>query len=289
MAGRVNIKDPQRLGDFRVALGRFRERTLQALRTSERGLVDAQTRLEERHGHWQREVELRKQAMEEARRALEACRSAPHDRDERPPDCSSEARDLARAKEELATGVKNLTTVQTYQRHLQEAAERYRRQANAARQVVESQSKKAEAALADAQAALEAYERVTIISAVLGVGMALTMAKVLYKSARNQIGSAAVRHAKAQEIALVQATKQGTRTWRKSELKLLKDGKFPTGYHGHHINNVARFPDLAANPDNIRFVRPWEHKALHQGSYRNNSSGKMFNRKSLMKQWASKP
>jgi len=285
MPGPVQIKDPQRLEEFRAALGRFRGQLLQALRSADAGVEETSRWLDERRGHWQREAERRERAVAEARRAYDACQSARYDHDEGPPDCSAEARELADAQAKLAKAEAALRMVQSYQRRLRDAAERYRRQASASRQLVEAHSKRAEASLANARAELNAYRRVSVAMTLLSAGVFHSFVNSQYKSVRNQIGSAAVRHARGQEILLVQAVGRGTRDWSKSELKLLKGGQFPKGYHGHHINNVARFPAQAANPDNIRFVTPAEHKGLHQGSYRNNSSGKMFNRKSLMKQW----
>lgn len=279
------ISDPQRLGDFRAALGRFRERTLQALRSAERGIEDTTRLLDERQAQWTREVAKRKAAVEEARQAYDACRHAPRHRDDPPPDCSDLARALARAKSELQAGEHALETAKTYRRRLEEAAARYRQQATTLRTQIESRSKRAEAALADAQSELEAYQRLTLMGGILGLGTALAVIGGIWKSQRNSIGSAAVRAARKQEIALVRATGHGTRDWTKSELRQLKNGVFPKGYQGHHINNFVRFPELADNPDNIRFLTATEHKAAHQGSFRNNSSGKMYNRKSLMKQW----
>ena len=287
MAGRVQIRDPQRLEEFRAALGRFRERTLSSLRATDAGIDETARWLDERRGHWERAVVRCKQAVEEARAEYEACLSSSDDDGGRP-DCSTEARALARAKEQLAAAEQALRTVRAYQQRLQEAAERYRRQASTMRQVVEGQSKRAEAALAEARSALEAYQRVSVMAGVLGVGTTLMVLKSGYASARNSVGSSAVRHARRQEKALVQATGRGTRQWGKSELRQLQRGTFPKGYYGHHVNNFARFPEQGGNPDNIRFVTFGEHLAAHQGSFRNNSSGKMLNRKSLLKQWAVK-
>ena len=50
MAGRVQIRDPQRLEEFRAALGRFRERTLSSLRATEAGIDETARWLDERRG-----------------------------------------------------------------------------------------------------------------------------------------------------------------------------------------------------------------------------------------------
>ena len=284
MPGPVQIRDPHRLEEFSAGLGRYRQHMLQSLRSAEAGIQEAAQRLDERRALRQRQVQQWRAALEEAQRAYEECRNASDE--DGPPDCSAEARAVGKAKKELATAEARLKTVLAYQRKLSEATERYRRQATAARELVNTRSKHAESFLKNKAGELEAYQRAAIGMATLGPGLFLTAVKGLYKSTRNSVGSAAVRHARTQEVMLVRATGHGTRDWRKSELSLLQHGSFPKGYHGHHVNNVARFPDLAGNPDNIRFVTPAEHLRLHQGSFRNNSSGKMFNRKSLMKQWS---
>ncbi len=282
MPGLVQIRDPRRLEEFSAALGRYRQQMLQTLRSTEAGLQDAAQRLDERRNLRQREVQQWRAALEEARAAYEACQNAD---DDGPPDCSEEGRAVAEAKRQLAKAEDRLKTVLAYQRKLNEATERYRRQATAARELVNTRSQHAESFLKNKAADLEAYQRTVIGVVAFGAGPFLSAVKGLYKSTRNSVGSAAVRHARAQEINLVRATGRGTRDWSKSELRLLQHGGFPKGYDGHHINNVARFPDLAGNPDNIRFVTRTEHLRVHQGSFRNNSSGNMFNRKSLMKQW----
>jgi hypothetical protein len=50
------------------------------------------------------------------------------------------------------------------------------------------------------------------------------------------------------------------------------------GYHGHHINNVADNPDLAGEPNNIRFLTPSEHFQTHENNWQNATSGPLVNR-----------
>jgi hypothetical protein len=103
------------------------------------------------------------------------------------------------------------------------------------------------------------------------------IAKKNLKSARR----AAVREAWKQERALVDETGVGTRPWTKVEAKeLLENGKVK-GYEGHHINNVNDHPQLAGNPDNIKFVHGRsEHLKEHDGNFKNKTSGKLIKRKS---------
>ena len=100
------------------------------------------------------------------------------------------------------------------------------------------------------------------------------------KSNPNSARQAAVRDAWKQEQQLVKETGQGTRPWTKAEKKeLLETGKVK-GYEGHHINNVNNNPDLARNPDNIKFVKGRaEHLEEHSGNFRNPTSGDLINRK----------
>lgn len=81
-----------------------------------------------------------------------------------------------------------------------------------------------------------------------------------------------------EEKALVERTGQGTRRWIEAEKKeLLTTGKVE-GYEGHHINSVKNNPDLADNPNNIKFVTPEEHLAEHNGSFHNQTSGDLITR-----------
>ncbi|MBL8812711.1 MAG: hypothetical protein JNM43_21275 [Planctomycetaceae bacterium] len=76
---------------------------------------------------------------------------------------------------------------------------------------------------------------------------------------------------KAESLLLQQGTP--SRPWTATEqLELLSTGKV-SGYHGHHINSVSRFPHLAADPRNIKFLSPTDHLAAHFGSWRNPTSG----------------
>lgn len=51
----------------------------------------------------------------------------------------------------------------------------------------------------------------------------------------------------------------------------IKTGK---GLEGHHINNVANYPNYADRSDNIVFVGKEAHKELHKGNYKNATKGK---------------
>ena len=97
------------------------------------------------------------------------------------------------------------------------------------------------------------------------------------KSTRDQ----AVRKAWKQEKALIEITGRGTRNWTKVEMEAIKASKTGriSGYQGHHINNVNSSPNLAGNPNNIKFVKAkGEHLSEHGGNFRNNTSGSLFNR-----------
>ncbi len=54
-------------------------------------------------------------------------------------------------------------------------------------------------------------------------------------------------------------------------------GKFPDGFQGHHINNVANFPWIANNPDNIQFYSFAGHLAAHGGKWSRPTSGELKN------------
>ncbi|MFZ5353643.1 MAG: hypothetical protein ACOZCL_13110 [Bacillota bacterium] len=102
--------------------------------------------------------------------------------------------------------------------------------------------------------------------------------KTSIKSARKT----GVKKAWKEEGELVAATGRGTRPWTEAEkLELLEKGKVK-GYEGHHINSVKNNPDLAKNPDNVKFVRGRkEHLKEHGGNFRNQTSGEFINRRVL--------
>ena len=83
-----------------------------------------------------------------------------------------------------------------------------------------------------------------------------------------------------QERELVENTGQGSREWTPDEMKeLLETGKVK-GYEGHHINSVNKFPEMAANPNNIKFVRGRDgHLLEHRGNFRNPTQGPVIRRK----------
>ena len=78
---------------------------------------------------------------------------------------------------------------------------------------------------------------------------------------------------------MVKKTGKGTRKWTKEQkAELLEKGKVK-GFQGHHINNVKDHPELAGNPDNIEFLTRKEHLDRHGGNFRNETHGKLLNRK----------
>jgi hypothetical protein len=93
----------------------------------------------------------------------------------------------------------------------------------------------------------------------------------------------AVKEAWRLERELIIRTGKGTRKWsNKRKAEIVKTGK-AKGFYGHHINSVSARPDLAGNPDNIRFVTFKEHFALHKFNWRNKTRGKLLNRRALLK------
>ncbi|MGP3610983.1 RHS repeat-associated core domain-containing protein, partial [Anoxybacteroides rupiense] len=89
----------------------------------------------------------------------------------------------------------------------------------------------------------------------------------------------AVQEAWALERQLIIKTGKGTRRWsNKRKAEIIKTGR-AKGFYGHHINSVSSRPDLAGNPDNIRFVTFREHFALHSFNWRNKTKGKLIKRR----------
>ncbi len=289
MSPSANVQSVQALNDLKVALGRFAGDTRDALQTSEQEIRRTLDWLQERLNHWQGEV---RRTQEEARRVqtvLARCQASGYtdkNGNYHAPDCRIYEQELRESQRRLRETEAELRNAQQWARQVQQAVTEYQVQARRLQELATSQTPKAQAYLERAISDLQHYQAVASGMAAMGLGMIFVNAvKMQYKSDRNKVGSYAVRQAKAQEIELVQFAGRGTRNWKSGELKTLHGGKFPKGYQGHHINNFARFPDLGGAANNIRFVTKQEHKALHQGNWRNNSSGKMFNRKSLLVQW----
>ncbi len=94
----------------------------------------------------------------------------------------------------------------------------------------------------------------------------------------NSCRSDAVKKAWKQEREMVARTGRGTRNWNsKQKMELLRTGRVK-GFEGHHINSVKGSPNLAGDPNNIRFVTRREHLALHHGNFRNITHGKLLSR-----------
>jgi RHS repeat-associated protein len=89
----------------------------------------------------------------------------------------------------------------------------------------------------------------------------------------------AVRQAWKQERARVASGKEGTLNWTAAEkTELLQTGRV-SGYQGHHINSVKGHPELAGNPNNVRFVKGAQgNLAEHGGDFRNPTTGPLLSR-----------
>jgi hypothetical protein len=91
-----------------------------------------------------------------------------------------------------------------------------------------------------------------------------------------------VNRATAAEVDLVQRTGQGTIEggWTAEEIAFIKEtGQLPQNIVGHHINNVAQFPEWAGDPRNIRFVRGQaSNLAEHGGNFQNPTTGPLIDR-----------
>lgn len=89
----------------------------------------------------------------------------------------------------------------------------------------------------------------------------------------------AVALAREQERELINRTGRGTRAWSGPELQIIRSGKWPKGYYGHHINNVKSRPDLAGDPNNIEFLDFDEHMRAHNnGKTRIPTKGALISR-----------
>jgi RHS repeat-associated protein len=91
-----------------------------------------------------------------------------------------------------------------------------------------------------------------------------------------------VARARAAEVDLVRRTGAGTIEggWTPAEVQYIQQtGHLPNGVVGHHINNVAQFPEWAGDPRNIQFVRGQAgNLAEHGGNFQNPTTGPLINR-----------
>jgi hypothetical protein len=287
MSSSANVQSIQALEDLKGALGRFSGEAQEALGAAEQEIRRTLDWLHERLNHWQNEVRRRQEEVRQAMDALRRCQASGYsDRDGHyhAPDCSAYERALRQAQARLEEAQRELRNVQQWAQRVQQAAGDYHVQARRLQQLATTENQKAQAFLERALGDLERYLAVAAGVAFLGPTFVNAL-RASYQLVRGEVGRQAVSAAKAQEIDLVQTSGRGTRDWSPSEIGQLRRGVFPKGYAGHHINNVARFPDLAGNPDNIRFVTPKQHLDLHHGDWRNAASGKISNRKSLIVQW----
>ncbi|MBN2006247.1 MAG: hypothetical protein JXA21_23030 [Anaerolineae bacterium] len=292
----ANVRAISALSDLRGALGKFTGETQASLQLAEQEIKTTLSWLQERRAYWATEVRRCEADAEKAQRALANCqRQQRESRDKNSrstPTCRDQEEQVRKALRMLESTQHELRNVAQWLERTQQAAAAYRTQANRLAFLATQQTPKAQVVLSRKVANLEAYTHLAAPAAAALAGIVASIAPALIggylaaiKHCLNSERSAAVREAKRQEIALVQRTGRGTRDWTPRQLVQLKKGRFPKGYQGHHINSVKRFPELARNPDNIRFLTFRQHLNAHWGNFRRATSGRMFNRKSLMVQW----
>ncbi|MEO6394210.1 MAG: RHS repeat-associated core domain-containing protein, partial [Pyrinomonadaceae bacterium] len=90
----------------------------------------------------------------------------------------------------------------------------------------------------------------------------------------------AVKEAWHQESEFAKQTGRGaTVNWTASELGQLTTNGKVAGYQGHHVNSVKGYPDMARNPDNVRFLTRADHFNEHGGNWSNRTTGSLCTRK----------
>jgi hypothetical protein len=280
----LRLSDIAALERLAMALGRFTETGQATLAAVKQDIQATEAWIQARHDYWKREVVACEQRLLAAERSLDNCRRSGWVDDRgvyHPPDCRVEAREVTARQIALREARAELQKVRQWEVRINHAIEQVRGRLPQLRQLMTERIGQGHAFLLRKAAAYRAAAYV-VSNPLIGLKVVILEADRVIGNARQS----AVRHARKEEIALVQATGRGTRDWTPHELALMQErGVFPKGYIGHHVNNVQRFPDLMDNPDNIQFVTHVEHLAFHQGDWHNNTSGRMFNRKSLLVQW----
>jgi len=95
-----------------------------------------------------------------------------------------------------------------------------------------------------------------------------------------------VERAIALEVQLVKKRGAGTINWSPAEIAQIKQtGQLPPGIVGHHINDVARFPEWQGDPRNIELLRGQPaNLEKHGGNFRNATTGPLIDRQALIDQ-----
>lgn len=278
----------QTLQDLSMAFSRFAGEIGEALTAAEAEIARTQEFLQQHLHHWQQEVQRRERLYQQAQQALQRCLNTVHyDREGRPhrPSCGAEQVAVDKARKSLEEARRELENVRRWMSRVQEATQEYHRETGRLRELASTRTEQARAFLSRKHAELMRY--INQMMRVFGPRTVWLMLRGQYDRWRAGAASSAIERAKRQEMELVRKAGRGTRPWTQAEIRLLKKGRFPKGYEGHHINSVSRHPHLADCPDNIYFVKGRrEHLGLHRGWWGNPTSGKMFNRKSLMVQWS---
>ena len=94
----------------------------------------------------------------------------------------------------------------------------------------------------------------------------------------------AINRAFALEKELIETTGMGTYPWSESQLTELRTKGLVSGFTGHHINNVASFPEWQGDPRNITFVRTGSihMNDYHGGAWTNPTSGNLIDRQAMI-------
>jgi hypothetical protein len=89
-------------------------------------------------------------------------------------------------------------------------------------------------------------------------------------------------------VELVKKTGKGTLDWTPEEIEYIKKtGELPKGVEGHHINNVAQYPEWAGDPRNIQFVRGRPGNLQeHGGNYQKPTTGPLIDRATMIAEGA---
>jgi hypothetical protein len=62
---------------------------------------------------------------------------------------------------------------------------------------------------------------------------------------------------------------KGTAEWTPIQADDLLNNPKVDGYFGHHMRSVKYFPEMAGNPNNIKFLTYEQHLNVHNGNWQN--------------------
>jgi len=182
MGNQAKVLDPGIFDELKAALAKFESEAGDSVRSAERAIQETRDWLEERVGHWNSEINRRKQEVQRAQDALKRCQSSAQSSDnqgkkEQKKDCSAETQAVVQAKRALEEANANLKVAKKWKDDLANLEPGFRAKAQGFQQSLNSQVSSASKGLISVQRDLERYlQSQALSSATLGMGLGASLA-----------------------------------------------------------------------------------------------------------------